>query len=512
VVLVLMDDWALNRSAPMAEPVSRPGPAALPAASAPSTAEWPGPVGFPALLSDRYEVVRLIGAGAMTRVVEARDRWEGRRVALKVPIESLEHDEAFQARLAREARVAAGLSHPNAAAIYTLGRHDQVRFVVTELVDGPNLRDLLAVRGPLPPTGAARVAAEVCAALAAAHEQGFTHGHLTLTNVLLAIDGRVKVTDFRLAQAAQPQASVPDPAADLRGLGRCLAAMLTGREPVAGKPVGLHPGIPAELATVVVRVANLETGYRSAADLGRVLDHFLSGLGPGAVRPVQPDAVPGRNLPAVADAASSQIAQLVPSPGATRPGRRPRPAGWPRLARLVVAAVVAAVVAGLALVGVAAVGGPGGGQPARPVTGQVWAPSSTTILAPPTSQPAAGRAPATGGAPAAGRAPATTASPTTALAAGALPTATSQPTTTTAQAGSAQRIVPDVVGLHRGQAADVLAQAQLGIHAVLRIVEDSGQVQRVVAQEPSAGLVVPAGSEVTVVIGIRKRTGDAAVN
>lgn len=501
-----MDDCALIRSAPMAEPVSRPGSAALPAASAPSTAEWPGPVGFPALLGDRYEVVRLIGAGAMTRVVEARDRWEGRRVALKVPIESLEHDEAFHARLAREARVAAGLSHPNAAAIYGLGRHDQVRFVVTELVDGPNLRDLLAVRGPLPPTGAARVAAEVCAALAAAHEQGFTHGHLTLTNVLLAIDGRVKVTDFRLAQAAQPQASVPDPAADLRGLGRCLAAMLTGREPVAGKPVGLHPGIPAELATVVVRVANPETGYRSAADLGRVLDHFLTGLRPGPVRPVQPDVVRGRNLPAVADAASSQTAQLVPSPGATRPGRRPRPVGWPRLVRVVVAAVVAALVAGLGLVGVASVGGPGGGEPARPVTGPVWAPTSAAILAPPTSQPATGRAPATGGAPA------TTASRMTAPAAGALPSATSQPITTTAQAGSAQRIVPNVVGLRRGQAADALAQAQLGIHIVPRTVEDSGQVQRVVAQEPSAGLVVPAGSEVTVVIGIRKRTGNAAVN
>jgi beta-lactam-binding protein with PASTA domain len=72
--------------------------------------------------------------------------------------------------------------------------------------------------------------------------------------------------------------------------------------------------------------------------------------------------------------------------------------------------------------------------------------------------------------------------------------------------GPGQRIVPDVVGLHRQQAADVLAQAQLGTRMVPIQVRDAGQVQRVVAQRPSAGQVVPAGSAVTVLVGTRKPT------
>jgi PASTA domain-containing protein len=72
--------------------------------------------------------------------------------------------------------------------------------------------------------------------------------------------------------------------------------------------------------------------------------------------------------------------------------------------------------------------------------------------------------------------------------------------------GPGQRIVPNVVGLHRQQAADVLAQAQLGTQMVPTQVNDSEQVQRVVAQQPSAGQVLPAGSEVTVLVDTRRPT------
>ena len=183
----------------------------------------------PEVLGNRYEVGRPIGCGAMTRVLEACDRHEHRHVTLKVLTERLAGDEAFLGPLEREAEAAASLAHPNIAAVHAVRWDSRIRFVVTELVDGPSLRDMLAGRGPLPPVGAGRFAANVCAALAAAHRRGVTHGHLTSANVLLAIDGQVKVTDFRLAQAATP-AAANDPAADLRGVGRCMAAMLTGRE------------------------------------------------------------------------------------------------------------------------------------------------------------------------------------------------------------------------------------------------------------------------------------------
>ena len=79
-------------------------------------------------------------------------------------------------------------------------------------------------------------------------------------------------------------------------------------------------------------------------------------------------------------------------------------------------------------------------------------------------------------------------------------------TTTGQVVGPGQRIVPNVVGLHRQWAADMLARAQLGIRIVPTQVSDSDKVKRVVAQQPSAGQVLPAGSQVTVLVGTRRPT------
>ncbi|HEX8132003.1 MAG TPA: protein kinase, partial [Actinomycetes bacterium] len=231
-------------------------------------------------LGDRYQLVRPIGRGTMTMVLEAWDRRGSRRVALKVPIRPFAGDEAFLDRLEREVRAVAGLAHANVAAVHGMERDGQAALVVAELVDGSNLGDMVAVRGPLPPTGAARVAAGVCAAVAAAHAQGITHGHLVPANILLAIDGRVKVTDFRLALAGFPSGGTADPAGDLRALGRGLAAMLTGREPA--EPAALGPAVPAELAAIVARAAagpHDAGAYRSAAELSRDLARFLAHAG-----------------------------------------------------------------------------------------------------------------------------------------------------------------------------------------------------------------------------------------
>jgi serine/threonine protein kinase len=434
----------------------------------------------PEVRVDRYEVGRPIGSGATTRVLEAWDRHAHRHVALKILIDRLAADEAFLERLEREARAAASLTHPNIAAVHTVGSDGRSRFVVTELVDGPSLGDMLTDRGPLPPVGAARVAANVCAALAAAHERGLAHGHLTSANVLLAIDGQVKVSDFRLAQAARPAAAPSDPAADLQGVGRCLAAMLTGREPAADAQIGLGPEVPAELAAIVLRAAgDVESAYRSAADLGHDLDRFLASVQHGAGSSVQPDVAPGQDRSAVVAVACSPATEFVPLVAAAPPDRR-----LTLTAVLVVVGLVVASAVGLL-----------GGQPPGPVTNRAVAPASTASLATTTSQSTTSRAPVT------------TASPSTTLTGTASPLAPIRQTTTTGQVvGPGQRIVPDVVGLHRQQAADVLARAQLGTQMVLTKVSDSGQVQRVVAQQPSAGQVVPAGSEVTVLVGTRRPT------
>jgi len=136
-----------------------------------------------------------------------------------------------------------------------------------------------------------------------------------------------------------------------------------------------------------------------------------------------------------------------------------------------------------------------GRQPPGPIANQALAPPSTAIPVTTTSQSTTSRAPAT------------TPSPSTTLTGTASPPLTArQPTTTGQVVGPGQRIVPDVVGLHRQHAADVLAQAQLGTRMVPIQVSDSGKVQRVVAQQPSAGQVVSARSAVTVLVGTRRPT------
>jgi tRNA A-37 threonylcarbamoyl transferase component Bud32 len=458
-----------------------------------------GLVGSPAMapevLGNRYEVGRPIGRGAMTRVLEAWDRREHRHVALKVLIDRWAADEGFVERLEHEAQSAASLTHPNIAAVHTVGADSRIRFVVSELVDGSSLGDMLADRGPLPPIGAARVAAKVCAALAAAHRRDLAHGHLTLANILLGIDGQVKVTDFRLAQAATPSVAGGDPAVDLQGVGRCLAAMLTGREPAAGAPIGLGPEVPAEVAAIVLRaVGDVESAYRSAAELGHDLDRFLASVPHGAASTVKCDLAPGQDRSRMVAVAGPPVAQLVPPLAAEPPARRvASPVGPPQARerrRLILTAGL--VGAGLVVVGAA---GLLGRQPPGPVTDQALTPASTASLATTTSLSTTSRAPVT------------TPSPSTTRTGTASPPLTARQTTTSGQVvGPGQRIVPDVVGLHRQQAADVLAHAQLGTHMVPTQVSDSGQVQRVVAQQPSAGQVVPAGSEVTVLVGTRRPT------
>jgi eukaryotic-like serine/threonine-protein kinase len=492
--------------------------------------EWPpsgSPDGGRSLVTrDRYELVRPLGGGAVTRVVEAWDRLARQRVALKVPVRPFAGDEAFLDRLQRSVATAAGIVHPNVAAVHGMEREGRGAFVVVELVDGSSLRDMLADRGPMPAAGAARVAAGACAAVAAAHALGVAHGHLTPANILLTIDGRVKVTDFALAQAAQASAQPPGPAADLRALGRCLGAMLTGREPVDGEPVRLGADVPAELSAIVSRLTGDPHGgesYQSAADAGRDLARFLAAVGADARGTAPQRTGPAQGARAAPDARRSQRAGPAPAAATGLPARRAVAAGSPahpgsfagsparpgasaglrarrgaaagsppgrRTRRLALVGLIAAAV----LTGVVAAVGLGGG-PGTPASGQAVAP-------PPTEVP-----PSTTGRPATTRAPATTVRSRTRPSTTALPSAGRQTTTSAAPTAPDRRVVPDVVGLHREQAADVLARARLEVQVLRVPVQDSGQVQRVVAQQPEAGRLAPAGSQVTLLVGRKRPTG-----
>ena len=147
----------------------------------------------------------------MGEVFRAHDTTLDRDVAIKVLPDAFATDPERLARFEREAKVLASLNHPNIAAIYGLEKSEDTRALILELVEGPTLQDRIA-KGPIPVDEALPIARQIAEALEAAHEQGIIHRDLKPANVKVKDDGTVKVLDFGLAKALQPELSDLDAA------------------------------------------------------------------------------------------------------------------------------------------------------------------------------------------------------------------------------------------------------------------------------------------------------------
>ena len=156
-----------------------------------------------------YAVTAKIGEGGMGEVYQARDTKLDRDVALKVLPEAFTADPDRLARFEREAKVLASLNHPNIGSIYGLEEAEGIRALVLELVEGPTLADRIT-QGPIPIDEALPIAKQIAEALEAAHEQGVIHRDLKPANIKVKPDGTVKVLDFGLAKAFQPDPASGD--------------------------------------------------------------------------------------------------------------------------------------------------------------------------------------------------------------------------------------------------------------------------------------------------------------
>jgi serine/threonine protein kinase len=147
-----------------------------------------------------YELRSLIGAGGMGEVYQAYDTGKGRIVAVKLLHQEYAADPTYQERFRRESRLAARLHEPHIIPVHDFGEIDGVLYIDMRLVEGSDLKTVLAQVGPLPPTRAVSIVEQVAAALDAAHASGLTHRDIKPENVLLTGNDFAYLVDFGIAR------------------------------------------------------------------------------------------------------------------------------------------------------------------------------------------------------------------------------------------------------------------------------------------------------------------------
>jgi eukaryotic-like serine/threonine-protein kinase len=269
------------------------------------------------LFDGRYRITRKLGAGGMANVYLAEDQELGRRVAIKILNERHANDEQFVERFRREAKNAAGLSHPNVVSVYDRGEAEGTYYIAMEYVEGRTLKDLVLRRGPSPVPIAIDYTRQILSALRFAHRNGVVHRDIKPHNVIVDSEGRVKVADFGIARAGasqmtetgsiigtaqylspeQARGAPVDQTSDIYSVGIVLYELLTGTVPFSGEspveiamkhlsqtpepPSSRRPDVPHDLDLVVLRSLAKDPSerYRSAEEMDADLARVARGLG-----------------------------------------------------------------------------------------------------------------------------------------------------------------------------------------------------------------------------------------
>jgi beta-lactam-binding protein with PASTA domain/predicted Ser/Thr protein kinase len=270
------------------------------------------------LFDGRYRILRRLGTGGMANVYLAEDEELGRRVAIKILNDRHASDDSFVERFRREAKNAAGLSHPNIVSIYDRGEAEGTYYIAMEYLEGRSLKDRIVAEGPLPIPAAIEATRQILRALGFAHRGGIVHRDVKPHNVLLAQDSaerRYKVTDFGISRTSasqmteagsivgtaqylspeQARGAPVDQRSDIYSVGIVLYELLTGQLPFTGEtpleiamkhlseipkpPSALRPEVSPDLDMVVLRALAKDPAERfdSAADMDAELARVASG-------------------------------------------------------------------------------------------------------------------------------------------------------------------------------------------------------------------------------------------
>lgn len=269
------------------------------------------------ILSNRYEILEVIGIGGMATVYKAKCKLLNRFVAVKVLKEEYAKDENFERRFRVEAQSAASLTHPNIVSVFDVGKEDGINYIVMELLEGYTLKDYIEKEGALSNDVTIKLALQIASALEAAHRAKIIHRDIKPQNIVLSQNMKeAKVTDFGIAKMTSSstitnfgstigsvhyfspehaKGGYTDEKSDIYSLGVVMYEMSTGQLPfnadtaisVAIKqiqedpksPKELNPKISDELNIIILKAMQKNTSdrYKNATEMVEDLSHAMHG-------------------------------------------------------------------------------------------------------------------------------------------------------------------------------------------------------------------------------------------
>lgn len=204
------------------------------------------------VISKRYQIVEKLGSGGMAVAYKARDMRLGRFVTVKVLKDEYAENSEFLTKFSSEASAAASLSHHNIVRVYDVGEDRGINYIVMEYVHGQSLKRTIEEKAPFDTLTTLSVALQIASALSHAHKHHVVHRDIKPQNILVAVDGTIKVTDFGIARAAttntyaadvnamgsvhyfspeQARGGYVNEKSDIYSLGITMYEMVTGRVP-----------------------------------------------------------------------------------------------------------------------------------------------------------------------------------------------------------------------------------------------------------------------------------------
>ena len=241
-------------------------------------------------ISGRYEIIKYIGGGGMSKVFLAHDVILDRNVAIKILNYDFTNEEDLKRRFMREALSATSLTHPHIVNIFDVGEEGELHYLVMEYIEGQTLKEFITSNGPLSPEQAIPIMRQLVSAISNAHYNGIIHRDIKPQNILMDSDGDVKITDFGIAMALSATAHTktnsvlgtvhylsPEQArggmatmkSDIYSVGIVLYELLTGKLPFSGESAvaialkhlqeetpsvrALFPTIPQSVENVILK-------------------------------------------------------------------------------------------------------------------------------------------------------------------------------------------------------------------------------------------------------------------